>query len=369
LGHLAAVAEVLDGVTVERLAPTDVLLPEGKMMSEPDRAWTGTARSIFLATAELTRADEKPWLDRTPVGWPLVRDIADALEAVVLIDQELAGAGILPGVTPHDAATRLLIPANVSRVARLARSDPAADVATTGLGTTDLSSAVRLVRRWPDFAPAQRNLASMLRPWKQDFEVRPVFDRPGLRAARALSHGQALMCLIASTQAREQGHPDFAASLHGKIALFRDLHASTTRLVDAVPDRSNLVLIQQAEMATGLRVLRPEKLTTAQWSELDEATRLVSLHLGRALRREGLSGRRLLTLVERGRGLPVPAPISSSRHPFHQACSALVEAARRKPEEGAPAVVRAQRESLRRVLDQARLPLQGGLGSVPSRSL
>ena len=367
LNHLAQILRMLQRDGDRNLAPSEVLRSD---LAGSAAIWGSAARYLFLATSELLRADRQPWRDEAEVAWPLVGDIADVVEAVVLLDSRLASTGLLERCTPRRTASRVLMATDVSRLARLAGRSNEADLATAGSAslTAVPGRPITLVRGPEGFADAQRHLAALVRPIKSSDDPGCAADRPGLHAARVLALGQVRLADAFASWAETSGHRDLAKAFRGRVPAFRALHAASVRLVDCVPHRSPLAVIQQSEMTMRLRDLHRPLLSREQLSELNDASHAVATAIGRALRREGLTARNLLALVENGNGLPVPRPIVSTRHPFHVACKALAELpVATLPPSITP--VRPARKALRRKLDEVRLPLRGQLHTGPTRAL
>lgn len=248
---------------VGQMTPTEPpAVPPSELLRRPDRqdavtdaAWRTAARDLFLATTELQRAERRPWLERSDVAWPLVADLADTVQAVVLLDDRLAGVGALLEIPGRVTTARALVAGDVGRVARTASSDDGADLATAGWGSDSEPGkpSVALVRGPSDYAEAQRRLAGFVRPFRGHSHPGVVQDSPGLKVARVLAAGQTAMNGTFAGWSEKAGRPDLADEFRGRIVLYRALHAATARLVDILPARSPLALVQQSEMARQLR--------------------------------------------------------------------------------------------------------------------
>jgi hypothetical protein len=335
-------------------APSDVLRSSEEPQRGVGECWRTAARGLFLATSELTRADRQPWLSHPEAGWPLVADLADVIEGLVLLDARLGDTGVLPVIPLQRTLAHLLVASDVGRLARLRRGDLVADGASAGSGVTSYAGgpAVVLVRSVGDFANAQRRLADLVRPVPNHLGLVAVEDRPGLRTARALAAGQAALNAAFVGWAQDAGCDELASAFDGRVRLYRRLHAASIRVVDTVPNRSTIPLIQQAEMSTQLRTLVPPTVSLRQVADLNGASATLAVALGKALRREGRHAGRIQALTAQGEGLPVPSRISNDRHPFHVACKALADSAQPQDVVASPPVRRARRE-LRVALDEA----------------
>jgi hypothetical protein len=289
--------------------------------------WRLAARNLFLATSELQRSAQQPWLTRAEVAWPLIADAAEVIEAVSLLDARLSTTPSHP-VPKRDLLTHLLVASDVSRIARIMRSDSSADVATSGWGafTSDDGPPITLVRTASDWATAQRRLAGFVRPHPDPEGRVAVRDQPGLKVARVLATGQTMLNHAFARWAQQAGERALADSFRSRVDLYQRLHASMTRIVDLVPHRSPLPTLQQSEMVTQLRTRPEERLSLAQLGDLNEATYELTRELGKALRREAMARGRLQTLGATTDWLPIPRAITTTRHPFYVACKALADA-------------------------------------------
>jgi hypothetical protein len=353
LDHLARLVDDLERPALGLdLAPSDVL--RSSSFAGPAETWRTAAGNLFLATSELLRAERRPWLEHPSAGWPLVADLADTVESLLLLDRRLGASGHLRHCTLSQLAPRLLVAYDVGRVARLNMADDVADLATAGWGSSSRGNgpAIAMVRTAGDFAEAQRRLAAFIRPFRGHSDVGLVQDRPGLKAARVIATGQTALAETFAAWAVEAGHPDTALEFRGRVSLYRALHASTARLVDLVPGRSPLALIQQSEMSTRLRSGCHSRLSGRQLAQLNAASHELTVSLGKALRREGLATLHIQVLTPTGAGFPRPTPITNGRHPFHRACKALADT---PPPASAPHAERSRvaRRQLRETLDAA----------------
>jgi hypothetical protein len=351
--ELAAVLHELPRPAVPDGAPTDILPKRPNEIGSTLELWRTVARELFLATSELQRADVQPWLVSEASGWYVVADLAETLAGVVALDRSLTRAGVLEAEPSEEYLERLLVTGGVARLARMWGTNPAADEATAGLGAHVNAGgpAIHLVRSARDIVEAQHRLSGFVRPIRAHCEPGGVEDRPGLKAARVLAAGQARLAMKCAGWAdATPGAEDLAAQFRNRISLFRNLHASTARLVDVQPRRPSLPLIQQSEVATQLRTLGGAAPSFSVLTELNAASHELTVNLGKALRREGMHSRTIMAMESTGPGLPVPKPITNSRHVFHRACWALSHEP--LPDDAKPPVAPThERQRLRRRLD------------------
>lgn len=102
LDELLNVVTALPSTTPGPTSPVD-LLPgpaAADSIHTVDR-WRCAARNLTLGNHELTSSGRQPWTTNDASLWHLVRDMATAVEAVILLDERLSAAGALPAV-PHD---------------------------------------------------------------------------------------------------------------------------------------------------------------------------------------------------------------------------------------------------------------------------
>jgi hypothetical protein len=354
--HLSGILTELHRNGPGPIAPSDLLPgPPLETARDPIDKWRCVARDLMLANHELTAATRQPWTHKPEAGWYVLADTATAIEALTVLDHRLGQAGLLPGTPSDRVLARRLIAGDVARMAGWYGTDNSADLATQSVNATlGLGGGPRvyIVRRVEDFAGAQRALAGFLRPHLGDVGPSSADDRPGLLAARALAVGQIRLADAFSRRANAYGDEGavLAAEFRARIPAYRDLHRSTLRLVEVQTRRSPLILAQQSEMVIQLRSLRPERLTPAGLVELNEATHEVTVALGKALSREGMHRKNILTLESHSIELPQPRPITNSQHVFQAACTRLA----RDP---APAAVAAswtapvERQRLRMALE------------------
>lgn len=323
LAELVLVLGGLPQMQAPAEAPTDVL---GRRAGESgaSASWRDAARELFLATSELVRSEHQPWTYRDSAGWYVVADLADTVGSLLALDRRLVKARILPALPRATSVEQLLITGDVSRLSRSWGDDPSADLAIGSPSTAFAGDQlpIQLVRTPTDLILAQQRLASMVHPIRANSDPRSLGERPGLKAGRALAVGQVRLGLRCVQWSEALGSPSLVGHFQARIQLYRVLHASTTRVIDTMPARSVLPQLQQSEIVTQLRGMNTAPNLDVL-TRLNAASHQVAVAAGKALRREGLHAGHIQALVARNDGLPVPSPLSDTRHPFNQACADL----------------------------------------------
>src|SRR4051812_41071760 len=120
LWHLAGVVDAMARPELPDIAPSDILRSPLSGDHAVVAVWRSVARELFLATAELQRADLQPWLSQGPPGWYVLGDIADTVCALLALDAKAERAGVLrTGGGDKQPTVRLLIASGVARLARM----------------------------------------------------------------------------------------------------------------------------------------------------------------------------------------------------------------------------------------------------------
>src|SRR3954451_2574293 len=329
LWHLAGVVDAMARPELPDVAPSDILRGPLNADHAVVAAWRSVARELFLATADLQRADLQPWLTQGPAGWYVLGDIADTVCALLALDAKAECAGVLPTDGGGEKLTvRLLIASDVARLARMWGHDSAADRAETGPRSRLQGglAPVYMVRTAEDLVVALQHLSALMRPIKANADPRSAGDRPGLKTARVVAAGQARLCLEFAAWADATPEAEhLGAAFRYRASLHRDLHAVTPRLVDVIPHRSTLPLIQQSEIVMRAGALRGRNPDCASLMQLNQASHEVAVTLGQALKREVWSHRTIRIGVTEESDTPVARPITNTRHPFYRACRGLTE--------------------------------------------
>jgi hypothetical protein len=328
-------------------SPTDLLGANSGSEDPSVHLWRTAARELLLATSELQRAVSQPWIGDETAAWYVVGDVAESLAAVLALDRL---SGRIVGARANDRyLTDYLVAGDVVRLAKAWGHGSQVEDLTAAAHVEVAGSPlpIVLVRRHEDLVLAERRLAELVRPSTIDVIGDPA-ERPGLLAARALSAGQ----IRVAAQCIQLFDPvgDLAATLRGRIDLYRRLHASTVRVVDVMPRRSRLILLQQTEIATAIRQLHGEAMSIGVATRLSNAGGEVAIELGRALRHEAMTMKRLLVVAEEEGGAG-PRPLTSTRNAFYRACKALADEPGITPERRADEARRLSRSRLTHALN------------------
>ncbi len=289
--------------------------------------WRGVARHLALANAELRGAPPETWLQR-PQTWYLLGDLATTVESLVVLEERLGRAGVIPQMSQNAYLHHRLAAGDVSRIAGWLGTDSSSDLAYQSPAdflAVGGGPRIQLIRRPEDYARAQRALAGFMRPRNSFDPNQAETERPGLLAARTIGQGQVRLAEVFATWADRGGEPDLASSFRARIPLYVELHRSTMRLVELQPTRSPLVVAQQSEMVQRARTLIGARMTSASLQDLERSTGILSVSVGKALRREGKHRQHLLVRDEERLDLKGARPINNSRDPFVVACRALLQ--------------------------------------------
>src|SRR3954452_12775902 len=305
--------------------PSSVLAAGAASKDDAVRAWHQMAKHLALGNVELRGAPADTW-GRKDQTWYLGGDLAVTVEALVVLDERLGAAGLLPRLSRDAYLHQRIAAGDVARVALWFGTDPSLDLAfqspAAALGAGG-GPRIQLVRRPEDYPRAQRALASFIRP-RKSFDPAPAeTERPGILAARVIAEGQVRLAEVFAGWSDRAGEPDLAASFRARIPLYVELHRSPVRLVELVPTRSPLVVAQQSEMIQQLHVLARSTLAAHTLHDLDRATGDLSVNVGKTLRREGIRRRHLLVRTEAGAQADNLRPITNSHQRFNVACQAL----------------------------------------------
>jgi len=311
---------------VDDRPPSALLVgPSVDSAAAPVDLWRAVGRHLMLGNADLSRTPDQSWR-AGPGWWYLIGDLANTVEALLVLDQALAHAGHVPGRSPASYLDARLAAGDVARVAGWRGTDPRADLAfvpTWGEHRSGGEPSIHLVRHPQDFAVAQRTLAGFMRP-RQRYDLVPDHDeRPGLIAARTIAAGQVRLAEAFASWAEHSGADQLAERFRGRIPKYVELHRSTLRMVELHKARAPLVVMQQSELVQQLRSHPALCLSLSSLDELDSATAEVAVHTGRSLRREGMARKTILIRDTDRIGLPGARPITCSRDRFTVACREL----------------------------------------------
>lgn len=287
--------------------------------------WRAAGRHLMLGNADLSHSLDQFWR-AGPGWWYLIDDLANTVEALIVLDQSLAYAGHLPRNPPQSYLEARLAAGDVARVAGWRGTDPKANLASVPTWSERRLGGgphIHLVRSPEDFAVAQRTLSGFMRPRHRDDLVSDLDERPGLLTARTLAAGQVRLAEAFATWAEQAGADHLAERFRGRIPKYVELHRSTLRMVELHRARAPLVVLQQSELVQQLRTHRAPHLSASGVHDLDAATHELAVNTGRTLRREGMARKNILILDTDRIGTPGARPITSLRVRFTVACRDL----------------------------------------------
>jgi hypothetical protein len=252
--------------------------------------WRRIAVELTAGTHDLITAREQPWLFEAGAGWYLVRDVATAVEAVVVLDARLIEVGLLPRARPAawlDEHTQRMIAADIARVATWQATSMAPDLATAAGSLRLTETKVQTIEQAADFAPAQRKLASMLR--HLDGHDSFVSSEPSIdvATARAVALGQGrLAAHFAAATALDPRMRPLQRAFQTRQALLGEIQARLAPMSDIEPRRNRPALFQQQEIGVGLRRFSGNDLSPAQMLDLFQATHAATTVFAKAFRRD-----------------------------------------------------------------------------------
>lgn len=284
---------ILDG---ERPRPSDLLGPP--QSNRTVDLWRRAAVEFLAGTHALETTQDPTWAHDPGSGWYVLRDLAAAVEATVVLDQRLRQVGLLsqhdrtPNTGPVDE--HRLIAGHVARAATWYATSSSPDHATPHLvHDRDLhQGAIYLVSTATDLIAAQRRLASYLRPlsgMSSAYRGEPLISASTAR--QVVSSQLFLTSLFAEVAA---AHPTAGSLAREFTARKETLESIQPRLRYLTDVRSHEVdrhvRAQQGELTSAVRRMKrdgkPFALTGAQILDLATATHQVHLHFATSLRRE-----------------------------------------------------------------------------------
>jgi hypothetical protein len=284
----------------ERRSPLEVL---GKVSTDPVvETWREAAIELLAATHALDAASDKPWLRDHGAGWYVIRDVAVAMEAVLVLDARLAEVGLTNQHDHPESTTGLeqkrLITSQTARVATWYATSDAPDLATprTPGAVSNVLHPVSLVSVPEDLAAAQERLATFLRPMHALSSA--YIGEPEITAdsARQLTASQFYLCRVFAKMAA--GSPKtavFVSFLNERAEVLEALQPQLRHLVDLTAQEPNMRQFwQQGEITAAITRMEDRGLELTlqphQMLALANATHHVTHNLGRSLRRELLRG-------------------------------------------------------------------------------
>lgn len=280
-----------------RPAPTDVL---GRASADPvTETWRTAAIELLAASHVLDLATDKPWLHDPGAGWYLMRDVAVAIEAVLVLDARLAEVGLLSAHEvpdyPMGLAEKRLVASQAARVATWYATTDAPDHATarpTGTSRSTVLHPVALVSAPEDLADAQLRLAGFLRPLHAHDSTYAGDPEISADSARQITASQLYLCRLFSQMSR--GSPQARTFTHffdARAEVLAALQPLLRFLIDVEPDEPNMRRFwQQSELTAAATRMEDRgiglRLPPGQMLALANATHDVTHNLGLCLRRE-----------------------------------------------------------------------------------
>jgi len=279
----------------ERRPPTELLTATS---DDPTvEAWRVAGTELLTASHALSTAGEQPWRTDSAAGWWVLRDVAVAVEAVLVLDERLEEVGLLANHEHPEYAMGLaekrMVLSQAARVAAWHATSAIADEATPRLqqARSRVVEPVSLVAAPEDLAAAQQRLAGLLRPMLTS----DLFgDEPQISAdsARQVTASQLYLCRAFAKAANSSPKTSmFGAFYEQRAEVLESLQPQITYLVDvSVREPDMRRFWQQGELTTAAARMEdrgvPIRLQPRQMADLAKATHEVTHNLGKSLRRE-----------------------------------------------------------------------------------
>lgn len=282
----------------ERRPPSEVLGVES-----PDatvETWRAAGLELLAASHALSAAAEQPWRTDPGSGWWVLRDVAVALEAVLVLDSRLEEVGLLNDHQRPEYAMGLdekrMVLSQTARVATWQATSASPEDAAPRVRQVEPGAVVQpvaLVGGPEDLAPAQRLLARFLKPMMATdafFDDEPEITAD---AARQVTASQLYLCRVFAKAAQASPKASSLAAFFSERAeVLEELQPRIAHLADIADGRgpNKRSSWQQGELTSA--VVRMEdhgvaiRLQPTQMVELAKATHEVTHNLGKALRRE-----------------------------------------------------------------------------------
>lgn len=285
----------------ERRAPLEFLTPAS---DDPTvESWRAAAIELLTASHALSAAEEQPWRTDPGAGWWVMRDVAVALEAVLVLDSRLDEVGLLAEHQRPEFAMGLdekrMVLSQTARVATWHATSASPEEASPRLRHVARSTVVvpvSLVSTPADLASAQQRLARFLRPMHASDAF--YADEPEITAdsARQVTASQLYLCrAFAKAASQSATTSTFAAFFNERAEVLESLQPQISHLADvrAGQEPNMRRFWQQGELTTAVARMEDHgmiRLQPTQMVELAKATHEVTHSLGKALRRELLRG-------------------------------------------------------------------------------
>lgn len=297
------IAFALPTLTLDERRPhADYLTPTSE---DPTvESWRTAAIELLSASHALSAAEEQPWRTDPGAGWWVMRDVAVALEAVLVLDSRLDEVGLLAEHQRPEFAMGLdekrMVLSQTARVATWHATSASPEEATPRLrraATSTVVEPVSLVSTPDDLAAAQQRLARFLRPMHASDAF--YADEPEVTAdsARQVTASQLYLCRVFAEAAGQSAKTSmFAAFFTERAEVLESLQPQISHLSDVKADQEPNMrrFWQQSELTTAVARMEdhgvPIMLQPTQMVELAKATHEATHNLGKALRRELLRG-------------------------------------------------------------------------------
>lgn len=290
----------------ERRSPAEIL---GTVSADATvEAWRAAAVDLQAGSHALSAAAEQPWRSDPGAGWWVMRDVAVALEAVLVLDSRLEEVGLLADHQRPEYAMGLdekrMVLSQTARVATWYATSASPDEATprepaaaTAGVTVGVVAPVALVGGPEDLAAAQRRLARFVKPTtpSDTFDDEPEITAD---AAKHVVASQLQLCRVFARAAEASAATrTLAAFFSDRADVLEELRPKINHLVDAHERRdptNKRSSWQQSELVNAVERMEtggdPIRLEPAQVLELAKATHEVTHNLATSLRRELLRG-------------------------------------------------------------------------------
>ncbi len=286
----------------ERRPHADYLAPASQDLTV--EAWREAAIELLSGSHALSAAEEQPWRNDPGAGWWVMRDVAVALEAVLVLDSRLEEVGLLADHQRPDYAMGLdekrMVLSQTARVATWHATSAIPEEATPRLQPVPPSTvveAVSMVSAPADLAAAQRRLARFLRPMMASDAFYAEEPEISADSARQVTASQLYLCRAFAKAAGQSGKTSmFAAFFTERAEVLESLQPQISHLADVRGDQEPNMrrFWQQSELTTAVVRMEdarmPLRLQPTQMVDLAKATHEVTNNLGKALRRELLRG-------------------------------------------------------------------------------
>jgi hypothetical protein len=318
--------------------PVDERRSPAQVLGQPSRdatveLWRHAAIDLLAGSHALDTAAERPWLTDPGGGWYLMRDVAIAIEAFLVLDSRLDEVGLLNEhdrpKTTYGLEERRMMASQCARVATwhatsaspdLATPEPAADRALLG--------PVQTITKPAELAAAQRRLAAYLKPTHRNdlfYDGRPEMDAT---TARMVIASQVFLTRQFERIANEIPETEsIGAEFACRREILETIQSSMAHLIDAENrGRSQRAAWQQGELTTAVRRMQRNgvdmRMSSTQLLDLANATHEVTHNVGKALRRELLRDTSNLRLADPTTDVgPTRVP---RRHPRERSMTDLI---------------------------------------------